>query len=162
MSTAQDNMLVEVDQRKIALLDIDGCLLNIDNRLQFLLDGDYDKFLAHWETDRPIPQGVYFYRQMVNDPNIRAVFNTARGEHNREITEKQLRMIFGKDAEFELWMCPDDMHDAQVGDVELKLHALARNGVTGSDIFIAFDDRNCIVEAYRRMGICSYQTDTGY
>ena len=146
--------------KNIALLDIDGCVINIDARLPYLLAGDYDGFLKNWKTDRAIPQGLYFYKTLIRDPEIRVIFNTARPEHDRLITTTQLTHVLGS-SDFELWMCPDEDHN-RIDDVELKLNAIYRNNVDPTDIFIAFDDRNCIVEAYRKLGICSYQTDTGY
>lgn len=148
--------------RKLALLDIDGCVLNIEARLHHWHNGDYTSFWEGWETDEPIPQGVYFYKQLIEDPEVHAVFSTARDEAVRHITMIQLRQLFGASASFDLWMRPPGFPKTNDSDVELKTGAITRNGYSPNDIFIAFDDRNIIVEAYRKLGIVAYQTATGH
>jgi phosphoglycolate phosphatase-like HAD superfamily hydrolase len=143
---------------KWAVLDIDGCILNIDHRLPFLLDGDYDTFHKLHHTDVPIPQGVYLYKILLADPNIRVAFSTSRPEKSRNSTMMQLNKLFGY-VDFELWM-RDDEDDRP--DHELKIDAIYGNGLEPYDIFLACDDRNVICEAYRGLGITAYQLDTGY
>jgi len=149
---------------KLALMDIDGCLSSCDHRIDHLLkDGDYEKYLSLSHLDTPIPQGVYFYRLLFEDPNVLPVFITARGEDQREMTVSQIQkfvfphLVDGKD--FELWMRPvgDKRHD-----YDLKIWHLESRNLTPENIFIAFDDRQVICEAYRKFGIVAYQTATGY
>ena len=109
--------------------------------------------------DKPIPAGVYFYRQLLNDFEVRAVFVTARTHKVRDYTLKQLTELFGM-RDYELHMNPYTYRYME--DADLKLHLIKEAGIDYSDIFIAFDDRPSVCEAYRAVGITAYQTDKGY
>lgn len=144
---------------KYVICDIDGCCLDPDERIGHLLAGDYDTFLSLWETDKPIPQGVFTYIQYLKNPKFfKVVFVTSRRERERSFTEVQLDRLFCE-YEYEVWMRPNDDHRE---DCEVKLAILKSHGVQPDEVFIAFDDRNVICEAYRRHGIVAYQTATGY
>ena len=143
---------------RYVICDIDGCCLNSEARIQYLLDGDYATYSEMWETDVPIPQGVFVYRQFMRNRLLNIVFLTSRFELARETTTSQLQRLFPGE-EFQLLMRRDGDNRE---DAEVKVEALATHGMSAENIFIAFDDRNVICEAYRKLGIVAYQTATGY
>ena len=144
--------------KKFVLMDIDGCVLDIDHRVPFLEVGDYEAFVAHHIYDTPIEPGAHIYANFLDDPNFVCVFVTSRSEANRDWTLKQLRQLFG-DVDFNLLMRPINNMDE---DPALKLKLIAEANIKPNQVFIAFDDRPSVVAAYRRLGIISYQTAEGW
>jgi hypothetical protein len=139
-------------------MDIDGCILDIDARLPYLLVGDFETFDRLHITDKPIAQGIYIYKQFMTDPRFRCIFVTSRTEKVKHYTIKQLESIFGG-LHIELLMRPLDNKES---DAELKLNMIASAGISSDQVFIAFDDRPSICEAYRDRGWVAYQTAKGY
>lgn len=123
---------------KWVLLGIDGCIIKTP-------------------TETPITQGVYFYKQLLADPNLSVAFSTSRREQTRDVTMQHLNRLFGY-VEFDLWMRGEDDHRP---DEQLKVDAIYANGLEPSDIFLACDASG-VCEAYRGLGIVTYQLDTGY
>lgn len=143
---------------KYAILDIDGCCLDINERLPYLLSGDYKTYMDLYRTDKPIKQGVHIYTMLMKDPNINCVFVTARNDGIREQTEEQLAMLF-PGLDYALLMRPENCHEL---DAHIKLRLIKDYCGDYSNVFIAFDDRPAICEAYRNVGIVAYCTDEGY
>ena len=137
------------------LCDIDGCVLNLEHRLESIMKGDFESF---HENDTIIPQGYLIYNALLADRRLSVVFNTSRPESNRATTEKQLRAIFGK-KRWQLWM---RQPGPRLPDQELKINQVISRSIPFSDIFMVFDDRNVICEAFRAHGVVAYQTATGY
>jgi hypothetical protein len=141
------------------LMDIDGCCLNNAERWARLQSGvtTYKQYVEEGHTDTPIPMGCVIYAMLIASP-LKTVFNTARNEDLREMTGLQLEALFPAH-DCAVWMRP---HGNEMDDPELKLWQLERHNIKPSQVVLAFDDRPSVVEAYRKLGITAYQTDTGY
>ena len=146
---------------KYAIFDIDGCCLDNSARISMLLSGDHKGFHDNWHLDIPIPQGVQMYAAIMKMPDVRTVFVTARTEKSRATTLFQLTSLFGalRMRESRLLMrSPADKRR----DADLKLGLIADAGIPYNDIFICFDDRPCVIKAYRDQGWVAYQTAEGW
>lgn len=141
------------------LMDIDGCCLNNKARWNRLQEGitTYKQYVEEGHMDTPIPMGCVIYAMLIASP-LTCVFNTARDEQLREMTGLQLEALFpGHNCT--VWMRPpgNELHDH-----DLKLWQLEHHGIKPEQVVLAFDDRPSVCEAYRKLGITAYQTDTGY
>ena len=116
-------------QKNLVVLDIDGCVIDSDDRLPHFLNGDRETYDGLYRTDKTIPCGhiVYslFLDMVLDNPQMRCIFGTGRSERTREYTTAQLEDIFGCDInQSRLIMRPlgcDEEHDLTVyaahGDV---------------------------------------------
>ena len=140
-------------------MDIDRCVLDPSERIGHYLSGDISTYESLWSTDKVIPQGYHVYSQFLLDPtrSWRCLFITSRREHARSTTLLQLRNLW-PDAKFDLLMRPGDVTKEMKDDGEIKPWLLEQNGYSLDDVFIAFDDRQAVVDAWRRLGIVCYQT----
>ncbi len=146
--------------KMVAILDIDGCCLDPSRRIPHLLAGDYEAYARLAHTDKPIPQGVYFYRKLMQDVSLKCLFVTSRTESSRGDTERKLEEIFPREKyDYELLMRPIGNRQE---DYVYKLEAVRKKCPDFSNVFIAFDDRPSIVKMWRAHGITAYQTDEGY
>lgn len=146
---------------KYAIFDIDACCLDNSARIDMLLAGDHKGYHANWQLDVPIPQGVAIYSAIMDMPDIAPVFVTARSAKQRAITVIQLTALFGEQrmSRSKLLM----RHPTNTKrDEDLKLALIAEAGIAYDEIFICFDDRPCIIEAYRNAGLVAYQTAKGW
>jgi hypothetical protein len=142
---------------KYILCDIDGCLYNLEHRLDSIMKRDHR---TGWEQDTLIDAGRVVYSGFIRSSEFQVVFNTSRPESVRDITIKQLQAAFPSTEYFTVWMRPAT--EAGTPDHELKVAQVYAHGLTMGDIFLVFDDRNVICEAFRSFGVTAYQTDTGY
>jgi hypothetical protein len=148
-------------RRPLVLCDIDGCCIDPEERVRNLLHGDYEGYVAGHSNDKPIVAGWLVYGLLISHPDVQVVFCTARQEDQRAITEGQLSQHFGE-ADFWLWMNPSEVYLNNGSDAKIKLGLLEAHGYKPEDVVLAFDDRPSIVEAYRKVGITTYQTAVGY
>lgn len=139
---------------KYAILDIDGCCIDSFERVRYLLKGDYESYLANYDLDTSLPQGVYFYKQILKDPKLVPVFVTARSEQEREITLRQLSALFPQH-DFNLLMRPLN-NNAEAS--ELKYWLCMQHNIIPENIFIAFDDKPETVAMWRSHRVVCYQT----
>lgn len=153
--------------KNIVIMDLDRCVLDPSERISHYLSGDLKTYEAMWETDKPIPQGLYVYSQFVNSPFWRCVFITSRRESQRKTTQIQLERLFPtpphlpiyKDSpRWTLLMRPDDCSKEMKDDASIKPWLLEQAGFELSDVFIAFDDRQSVVDRWRELGVVCYQT----
>ena len=143
--------------KNIIVMDIDRCLLDPSARIQHYLAGNLDLYESLWETDTLIPQGLAVYSAFVFNPIYRCVFVTSRREWARESTELQLHRTFNTKT-WSLLMRPNGCTKEDKDDAELKPWLLETHGFPLHEIFLAFDDRQAVVNTYRELGIVCYQT----
>lgn len=142
--------------KNVIVADIDGCILNSEHRLHHLLSGDVPSWHEKNGEDTVIPQGIAVYSHFMYSGLYDFIFVTGRMEEARSYTEERIRQIFDK--KFPVLMRPagDISHDTH-----LKPRLVLESGRKLEDIFLAFDDRNSMVEAWRKLGVVCYQTQEG-
>lgn len=149
MSLIMKTRLKARSDKKWVLFDIDGCILDVSDRIGFLHDGDVQIYHSLYKTDREVPEGILLYKSIMSNPQLRIVFTTARPESARGYTTQQLAKIFGR-SDFELWMrAEDDRRPSH----EVKIANLEENDIDPHDVFMAFDDKTSNVKAYTDLGI---------
>lgn len=147
--------------QNLIILDIDGCLVDSEHRLPHLFKNDLDAYHAAHREDTPIPQGVFLYRALVAHPTFHCLFVTGRMESARQYTLDQINWLLEPKQPVELLMRPDGMTSKQMHDTELKPWLIEQAGYSLDQIFMVFEDRNCIVDMWRKRGITCYQTQNG-
>lgn len=151
--------------KNIIVMDLDGCCINSDARLPYLLEGDQGRYDASWEMDTPIDQGVATYFSFIKNKSFRPIFITSRGEYSRITTRETLDRIFGPwIREIPLLMRDNTFTEGRTLDVaetDIKPLLLVEAGFKLEDVFLCFDDRDACVSGWRSRGITCYQTNYG-
>ena len=143
---------------KTILFDIDGTLALIDHRRP-LLEGDrpnWKSFNKLMEEDTPNPPVVELYRTLWDSQKFHIVLVSGRSEEYRNVTESWLtwnsipfnRLLMRPKGDFR-------------SDVEIKQEILDQLQSEGSKISFVVDDRNSVVDMWRRNGITCLQCARG-
>lgn len=146
--------------KKLVVADIDGCCISVEHRLHHWLAGDFEAFADAWHLDSPIDQGVTVYRKFLDDPDFLVLFVTARWERWRHPTlrtlQKHVRATITSE---QLLMRPDHMAP-ELGSMpeDFKPWLLQSHGYKLSDVFIAFDDSQSVINGWRKNGVTAYLT----
>ena len=142
--------------RTVAIFDIDGVLADISHRLHLIAGDnppDWDSFYNLAHKDPPIPQGLWFLKQCVNDGYHCALF-TGRRESIRRATHGWL---IGQGVTYHsLHMRADGDHTKAA---ELKLEWYDQIVTNGLEVAFAVEDNPATVDAYRKAGIFVFATN---
>lgn len=144
---------------KTVIFDIDGTLAIIEHRREKLKNGlrkDWDSFFMAMEEDQlniPIKE---IYDLFYDSKKYKIVIVSGRPERYREITKSWLRShdIFYDN----LYMRKDGDRRS---DVEVKQDILTHLVSGGYDIVFSIDDRDSVVEMWRKNGITCLQCARG-
>lgn len=148
------------DSKNIIVFDIDGCILDPMDRVRMHNFGPqmFDDTEAY-KHDVPLPAGIMVYMTLLHNTNNRCIFITQRPERTRAITLEQLECILDiPKAKINLLMEPDE---CEVPTERVKPYLLMKAGYSVEDVLIVFEDRQCIVNEWRRLGVTVFQTDVG-
>lgn len=143
--------------KNIIVLDIDRCILDPSARIHHYLQGDIQTYESLWYLDQPISQGLVVYKSFLESRIWRCVFVTSRRERARHSTTRQLLELFGP-ANYILLMRPNDCDKEMKDDASIKPWLMEQAGYKIEDIFMAFDDRQAVVDRWRELGVVCYQT----
>lgn len=140
------------------IFDVDGTLMNIEHRRHFVNDGnnDWKAFEDAMVNDVPNFPIMHIAFDMSNDDNHEVVIVSARNERHREITEKQINdcgvkfehLFLREDDDFR----PDHVFKQDVLDALIDADWWPE---------LVFDDRNNVVDMWRRNGIVCAQVAEG-
>lgn len=145
---------------KNVIFDLDGTLALCDHRRHHVT-GDFknwDAFFAECDKDtvnEPIARLFRFYR---DSPDHRVWILSGRSGSEE---------TYGKTAQ---WLSKNDLmpdafymrkHGDRRPDVEVKLEMIFTRGLTPENTEIVFDDRNCMVNAWRLWGFQCCQVAEG-
>ncbi|MFK5981482.1 MAG: hypothetical protein QM499_01095 [Flavobacteriaceae bacterium] len=141
------------------IVDIDGTISKVGNRLKFLLESpkDWDSFYNACFEDQPIREIIDFLA-LLEDHYI-IVFCTGRRESVREITTKWIYKHLGISTyKNNLLMRPnnDYRHDTIV-----KPEQLEKAGIELKNIAFVLEDRNSMVKKWRDLGLTCLQVADG-
>ncbi|WP_299632349.1 HAD family acid phosphatase [uncultured Roseobacter sp.] len=140
------------------LFDIDGTIADIRHRRHFL-DGanpDWRSFNSKMGDDTPNRPVVSLYRTLWESHNFQIILVSGRGEESRKITETWLtwnsipfdRLLMRPKGDFR-------------SDVVIKQELLDQLQKEGAQISFVVDDRNSVVNMWRRNGITCLQCAEG-
>ena len=150
------------------IFDIDGTLINVEARVEYAKkekrDTDkvmnWDLFLNEgvmYSFDKPNWDVCDIFSALRNKAGNNMIITTARNERHREVTEEQLKdagvwgfvkIYMRKDGD----MRPDDI---------VKSELLEKIKKDGYNPTVAFDDRDQVVNMWRKLGIICYQVREG-
>lgn len=140
------------------LFDIDGTLAQIDHRRP-LLEGerpDWKSFNKHMGDDTPNRPIVELYQTLWDSGRYQLILVSGRGEEHRKITEIWLTW---NSIPFErILMRP--ANDSRP-DTEIKLEILEQLRTEGKEISFVVDDRNSVVDMWRKNGVTCLQCADG-
>ena len=149
-------------QVKLVIHDIDGCLVDSSHRTAHYFSGDREKYIQATVDDKVIPQGMHIYRSFYDNPAFHQLFVTSRGDspEYRELTLHQLHEYVGPKIKTEqLLMRPPGLHGLhKMTDEVYKPWIVEQAGFNLADVFMAFDDRQVVVDMWRARGIICYHT----
>ena len=143
---------------KIILFDIDGTLANIEHRRGYLDQEkpDWKSFNAEMGGDTPNAPIVALYKALWAADNFELILVTGRNERSRAITEQWL--TWNAIPFDQMLMRPDNDFRA---DHLIKEDILKQLLATGMEIEFVVDDRQQVVDMWRRNGITCLQCDVG-
>lgn len=143
---------------KTVLFDLDGTLADIKHRRRFLEQDkpDWKAFNDSMSADTPNGPIVSLYKILWHSNDIELIILTGRHEKYRSITESWLK---SHDIDFlQLIMRPDK--DFRTDHI-VKEEMLKTLQVQEREILFVVDDRNQVVDMWRRNGITCLQCDYG-
>jgi FMN phosphatase YigB (HAD superfamily) len=143
---------------KTILFDIDGTLADIEHR-RWHLDKDkpdWKSFNAEMGGDTPNAPIVALYNSLWNTGTYEMILVTGRNERSRVLTEQWL--TWNNISFVEMIMRPDNDFRA---DHIIKEEILNRLLAAGKIIEFVVDDRQQVVDMWRRNGITCLQCDVG-
>lgn len=143
--------------KNIVVVDIDGTIAKVGDRLKYLQQGkkDWDSFYEHCDEDEPIKDVISIIEDLYFEGrNI--VFCTGRRESVRFKTVVWIQKNCFSN--FDLLMRPDGdfRHDTMV-----KPELLATAGYTPDKVLCIFEDRDSMVSRWRDLGYRCLQVDRG-
>ncbi|WP_065328187.1 phosphatase domain-containing protein [Tritonibacter mobilis] len=143
---------------KTALFDIDGTLANIEHRRPLLAGQrpDWKSFNASMGADTPNFPVVELYKALWDSGKYQLILVSGRGEEHRKLTETWLTW---NEIPFErLLLRPENDFRP---DVEIKQEILNLLRSEGKEISFVVDDRNSVVEMWRRNKVTCLQCAEG-
>ena len=143
---------------KTVIFDIDGTLADIEHRRHYVTEGNsyWEKFNAEMGEDTPNSAVVSLYLTLWHSGNYNLEIVTGRNERFRALTEQWL--VWNEIPFNRVTMRPDKDNRA---DHILKEEILSSILDEGQDILFAVDDRQQVVDMWRRNGITCLQCDVG-
>ena len=143
---------------KAVLFDIDGTLADIEHRRSFLEqdEPDWKAFNAAMGDDTPNAPVVSLYKTLWEAGAYTLILVTGRNERSRKLTEQWLawneipfdRMLMRADKDYR-------------ADHIIKEEILDQLLAEGLEIEFTVDDRQQVVDMWRRRGITCLQCDVG-
>ena len=143
---------------KVVLFDMDGTLADIRHRRTFLdqSTADWKAFNAAMGDDTPNVPIVSLYTSLWDSGSYELIIVTGRNERYRKLTEQWLswnEIPFGR-----MLMRADD--DSRADHI-IKEEILDQLLGEGKTILFTVDDRQQVVDMWRRRGITCLQCDVG-
>lgn len=147
--------------RKVVIFDLDGTLANIDHRLHFVTGPkkDWDAFYKTCVADSPNWNNLQVLHALAS-VGYRIVILTGRSD---EVRNETIEWLNNYGVTFHgLYMRPDKDY-TQDHDLKLRMMADAQQemGFTKEEVLCIFDDRQKVVDMWRKNGYTCYQVAKG-
>ena len=145
-------------KKQTIIFDVDGTIADVEHRRHFVSQkpADWKSFREQTKFDTPVQWVCDIAKRFIAQGDQVAFFS-ARNESEREITEKQIAEWIG-DNHQGLFLRPDG--DFRKDD-EFKSELADKFEELGGKIDLVFDDRNQVVEMWRKRGTTVVQVAEG-
>jgi phosphoglycolate phosphatase-like HAD superfamily hydrolase len=144
-------------KKQTIIFDVDGTIADVEHRRHFVNgNNDWQSFRAETVNDTPVQWVCDIAKRFIAQGDQVAFFS-ARNESEREITEKQIAEWIGNNHQG-LFLRPDG--DFRKDD-EFKSELADKFEELGGKIDLVFDDRNQVVEMWRKRGTTCVQVAEG-
>ena len=146
--------------KKIVIVDIDGTISRLGERLKYLQGKkkDWDSFYSACMEDEPVKEVIALVKLLTIEYTI--VFCTGRRESVRDLTIKWLKQYFDN-----TFACSDNLLMRPLGDkrhdTQVKPELLKKAQIELNDIAFVLEDRNSMVEQWRKLGLKCFQVADG-
>jgi len=146
--------------KNIIIVDIDGTISKVGDRIKYLLDTpkDWDSFYRHAFQDEPIQEII----DLVHTLSLRGykiVFCTGRKEAIRDRTEKWIKKYFPPNFTYQVLLMRANKDHRP--DSEAKPELVASSGIMLQEIDFVLEDRNSMVKKWRSLGVKCLQVEEG-
>ena len=144
--------------KKTVIFDVDGTIADVEHRRHFVSQkpADWKSFRNSTVFDTPVQWVCDIAKRFIAQGDNVAFFS-ARNESERSITEKQISEWIGEGHQG-LFLRPDG--DFRRDD-EFKSDLADKFEEVGGKIDLVFDDRNQVVEMWRKRGTTVVQVADG-
>jgi len=150
------------EDNKVIIFDVDGTLANGDHRTHLLGNRADHEWQAYFDAsidDAPHVEIQWLNHLMSTQPDVEIIVLTARTESSRQITADWLAahdIIYN-----ELILKPDAESGQHGTDHLFKERVLDELIARGRTPFMVFEDRQRVVDMWRRRGIKCLQVQPG-
>ena len=140
------------------IFDVDGTLMNIEHRRHHVEQKprDFNAFRRDMIRDTP-NKDVVMMAKLLKEAGHRIIISTGRLDQDKDLTLKQLT---DAGVEFDLALFRNK-EDEFKPDSEVKENMLVDMKKFGFNPTMAFDDRQKVVDMWRRNGLRVFQVDKG-
>ena len=143
---------------KTVIFDLDGTLVKLDHRLDYILNEpkQWDKFYEEIENDELLDDMYAIYETFLYAPDVSIIIVTGRSDKYKQQTLDWLEkhgIMFD-----ELYMRKEGDHRR---DYEVKKDILDILKQLKYDILCVFEDRDEVVQMYRENGVRCLQVCNG-
>ena len=144
--------------KKTVIFDVDGTIADVEHRRHFVSGDSKDWSMFRKETvnDTPV-QWVCDIAKRFIDQGDDVAFFSARNESEREVTEQQISEWIG-DGHKGVFLRPNGDFRC---DAEFKSELADKFEELGGKIDVVFDDRNKVVDMWRKRGTTCVQVAEG-
>ncbi|MDO9069788.1 MAG: hypothetical protein Q7W05_15215 [Deltaproteobacteria bacterium] len=150
---------VGCEKRRIVLVDIDGTISKLGDRLVHLQGEkpDWDSFYSRCHEDEPIKKIAELVRALARSYEV--VYCSGRREDVKKLTIGWFAMhdIYWMQHTQVLMRKRDDYRH----DVDVKPELLQEAGIGLDEIEFVLEDRNCMVKKWRDLGLTCLQVADG-
>jgi len=140
------------------IFDVDGTLMDVQHRRHFVEQSprNFKAFRKAMADDTP-NEDIVMMAKLLKKAGHRIIIATGRLQSERAITLKQL---LGAGVVFDAIYTRENVHEFK-SDSEVKEKFLDRMKADGYNPTMAFDDRQKVVDMWRRNGLRVFQVDKG-
>ena len=140
------------------IFDVDGTLMDVEHRRHFVEQSprNFKAFRKAMADDTP-NEDVVMMAKLLKEAGHRIIIATGRLQSERAVTLKQL---LGAGVVFDAIYTREKIHEFKA-DSDVKEQYLERMKADGYNPTMAFDDRQKVVDMWRRNGLRVFQVDKG-
>lgn len=143
--------------RDIVIVDIDGTISKLGDRLNDLKKGDWETFYSRCVEDEPYRDIISLVEMLSQQYEI--IFCTGRVERVRRETFNWINEYTDLIIDMaDIIMRPDGNREP---DEILKLKMVKEADIDFRDIYLVLEDRNSMVKAWRKAGVRCLQVADG-